>query len=83
MGTRGIPDRPVDAQVNQAEWDAFYERFGHARDRRTVAFFSRVPSEPRCEACGSPFAGQVGGEGGTSDFTAIGDVVRARVLAVR
>jgi adenylate cyclase len=52
-----VPDLPPGAQVNQAEWDAFFERFGHARYRRAVRVISHIPSEPRCEACGSPFGG--------------------------
>jgi adenylate cyclase len=55
------PPLPEGAQVNQEEWTHFYEQFGHARVRRLVRLMSRLPSAPRCEACGSPFAG-MGGE---------------------
>jgi adenylate cyclase len=56
----GVPQVPEGAQVNQEEWARFYEQFGHARIRRFVRFASRLPSPPRCKACGGPFAG-VGG----------------------
>jgi adenylate cyclase len=53
----GVPPVPDDAQVNQAEWERFYEMFAHARVRRAVRIMSRLPSAPRCEACGNPFSG--------------------------
>lgn len=52
-----IPPLPVDAQVNQDEWEAFFRTFGHRTYRRVVRAVSRLPRDPRCEACGSPFAG--------------------------
>ena len=55
-----VPPVPEGAQVNQEEWARFYEQFGHARVRRFVRFASRLPSAPRCEACGSPFKGAGG-----------------------
>ena len=55
-----VPPVPENAQVNQAEWDKFYEQFGHARVRRAIKVVSRLPSAPRCEACGSPYSG-IGG----------------------
>ena len=55
-----VPPVPEGAQVNQEEWDRFYEQFAHARVRRVVRFVSRLPSAPRCEACGSPYSG-IGG----------------------
>jgi adenylate cyclase len=59
--TRGeVPELPEGAEVNQEEWERFYDMFGHARVRRIVQVLSRLPADPRCEACGSPFAG-IGG----------------------
>ncbi|MFY1621069.1 adenylate/guanylate cyclase domain-containing protein [Micromonospora sp. WMMD736] len=60
MATRGVPPRPDGAQASAEEWAKFYNYFGHARVRRAVRVMSRMPSEPRCEACGNPFGG-VGG----------------------
>jgi adenylate cyclase len=53
----GVPPVPKGAQVNQVEWERFYEMFAHARVRRAVRLMSRLPSAPRCEACGNPFSG--------------------------
>lgn len=52
-----VPPIPEGAQVNQEEWEHFFERFGHARYRRGIRVVSRLPSAPRCEACGSPYKG--------------------------
>jgi adenylate cyclase len=57
---RAVPPVPEGSQVNEEEWNRFYEQFGHATMRRVVRLISRLPSEPRCEACGNPFKG-VGG----------------------
>jgi adenylate cyclase len=57
---RAIPPVPEGAQTNAEEWDRFFEQFSHATIRRVVRIVSRLPSEPRCEACGNPFKG-VGG----------------------
>jgi adenylate cyclase len=57
MSRGGVPEIPTGAQVNQDEWEHFYDYFGHARFRRLVRIVSHVPSEPRCEACGNPFGG--------------------------
>ena len=57
---RRMPERPPEAQVEQEEWERFFEQIGHAGIRRAVSVMARMPSEPRCEVCGSPFAG-VGG----------------------
>ena len=56
----GLPPRPQGAQTNAEEWARFFELFGHANVRRGVRVLSKLPSAPRCEACGNPFAG-VGG----------------------
>ena len=55
-----VPPIPEGAEVNQEEWLRFYEQFGHARVRRVVKLVSRLPSAPRCEACGNPFRGPGG-----------------------
>src|SRR4051794_4515921 len=55
-----VPPVPEGSQVSEAEWAKFYDQFAHARVRRVVRFVSRLPSAPRCEACGSPYSG-VGG----------------------
>lgn len=55
-----VPPVPEGAQVNQEEWTRFYAQFGHARVRRIVKLVSRLPSAPRCEACGNPFSGPGG-----------------------
>ena len=55
-----VPPIPDGAQVNQEEWMRFFERFGHARYRRGINMVSRLPSAPRCEACGSPYRGPGG-----------------------
>lgn len=57
MDLREFPDLPAGAQVNQDEWDLFAERFGRAHWRGLVHGLSRMPSGPRCEACGGPFGG--------------------------
>lgn len=54
------PPHPEDAQASEVEWSRFFETFGHAKVRRGVRVLSRLPSAPRCEACGNPFSG-VGG----------------------
>ncbi len=58
--TRGVPPVPEGAQVNPEEWARFYDYFAHARVRRAVKLLSRLPSAPRCEACGNPFGGPGG-----------------------
>jgi adenylate cyclase len=60
MSPGRTPPRPDGAQTNDEEWARFYEYFGHAKIRRVVRIVSHLPSPPRCEACGNPFAG-VGG----------------------
>ncbi|BDX33055.1 guanylate cyclase [Mycobacterium antarcticum] len=60
MPNRRTPPRPTGAQTSADEWAQFYDYFGHARVRRGVRLVSRLPSAPRCEACGNPFAG-IGG----------------------
>jgi adenylate cyclase len=60
MPNRRAPPRPINAQTSAEEWARFYEHFGHARVRRGVRLVSKLPSAPRCEACGNPFGG-VGG----------------------
>lgn len=57
MPERAVPALPADAQVNQEEWEAFFRTFGHRTYRRIVRAVSGLPRDPRCEACGSPFAG--------------------------
>jgi adenylate cyclase len=57
---RAVPPVPEGAQINEEEWNRFFEQFSHATIRRVVRLVSRLPSEPRCEACGNPFKG-VGG----------------------
>lgn len=54
------PPRPDDAQTSVEEWARFYDYFGHAKTRRIVRIVSHLPSPPRCEACGNPFAGPGG-----------------------
>ncbi|RDH78054.1 adenylate/guanylate cyclase domain-containing protein [Mycolicibacterium moriokaense] len=60
MPSGRTPPHPEGAQANEVEWSRFFETFGHASVRRGVRLLSRLPSAPRCEACGNPFAG-VGG----------------------
>jgi len=55
-----VPPVPEGAQVSEEEWSKFYDQFAHARVRRAVRVVSRLPSAPRCEACGSPYKG-IGG----------------------
>lgn len=56
-----MPDEvPDGAQVNQEEWDEFLDFVGRAHIRGLIRVFSKVPSSPRCHACGGPFGG-VGG----------------------
>lgn len=52
-----MPPIPEGAQVNDEEWERFFEQFSHATIRRVVKVVSRLPSGPRCEACGNPFGG--------------------------
>ena len=51
------PPRPEGAQADAEEWARFFEYFGHATVRRGIRIISRLPSAPRCEACGNPFSG--------------------------
>ncbi|ORW90506.1 cyclase [Mycobacterium sp. IEC1808] len=51
------PPRPDGAQADAEEWARFFDYFGHARVRRGIRMLSRLPSAPRCEACGSPYTG--------------------------
>jgi len=60
MPHKRTPPRPEDAQADAEEWARFFDYFGHAMVRRGIRVISRLPSAPRCEACGSPFTG-VGG----------------------
>jgi adenylate cyclase len=60
MADKGTPPRPEGAQANAEDWARFFELFGHAKVRRGIRILSKLPSAPRCEACGNPFAG-VGG----------------------
>ena len=60
MSPGRTPPRPESAQTDDDEWARFYEYFGHAKIRRVVRIVSHLPSPPRCEACGNPFAG-IGG----------------------
>ena len=60
MAPGRTPPRPDEAQTNAEEWARFYEFFGHAKIRRRVRIVSHLPSPPRCEACGNPFAGPGG-----------------------
>jgi adenylate cyclase len=55
-----VPPLPEGAQANEEEWARFYDYFSHARVRRAVRLLSRLPSPPRCQACGNPFGG-IGG----------------------
>lgn len=57
MAHEHTPPRPEDAQADPEEWARFFEFFGHAKVRRGVRILSSLPSAPRCEACGNPFAG--------------------------
>jgi adenylate cyclase len=57
MPKGSVPPRPENAQIGQDEWDRFYAFFAHARIRRVVRLVSKLPSPPRCEACGNPFGG--------------------------
>ena len=52
MPNKRTPPRPQGAQSNEEEWARFFELFGHARVRRGIRLLSRLPSAPRCEACG-------------------------------
>ena len=60
MSNGRTPPRPQGAQTSAEEWARFFEQFGHAKVRRGVRLVSKLPSAPRGEACGNPFAG-VGG----------------------
>jgi len=60
MARGRTPSRPEGAQTNEDEWARFYEFFGHAKIRRRVRIYSKLPSPPRCEACGNPFGGPGG-----------------------
>jgi adenylate cyclase len=51
------PPHPEGAQADPEEWARFFDYFGHATVRRGIRVLSRLPSDPRCEACGNPFAG--------------------------
>jgi adenylate cyclase len=51
------PPRPEGAQTDDESWARFFGYFGHAKVRRGVRVLSRLPSAPRCEACGNPFGG--------------------------
>ena len=57
MLNKRTPPRPRGAQTNAEEWARFFDHFGHARVRRGVRLVSKLPSAPRCEACGNPFGG--------------------------
>ena len=57
MPHKRTPPRPEDAQADAEEWTRFFDYFGHATVRRGIRVLSRLPSAPRCEACGSPFTG--------------------------
>jgi class 3 adenylate cyclase len=67
---------PEGAQVNREEWQQFLEFGGRAHVRGLIRLFSKLPSSPRCDACGSPF----GGLGGRLVDTIVNDaqdVIRA------
>lgn len=51
---------PDGAQVNQEEWDQFIDYVGRTHVNAGKWMVSRLPSTPRCLACGSPFGG-IGG----------------------
>ena len=57
MPHKHTPPRPEDAQADAEEWARFFDYFGHAAVRRGIRVVSRLPSAPRCEACGSPYTG--------------------------
>ena len=63
---------PDGAQVNQGEWDQFLDYIGRAHIRGAKRALTRLPSAPRCLACGGPFSGfgarimKVLGRGGPS-----------------
>ena len=48
---------PEGAQVNQAEWDQFLDYVGRSHIRGAKRILMRLPSSPRCSACGGPFTG--------------------------
>ena len=50
-------DLPDGAQVNQEEWDQFLDFVGKNHIRGAVRVLSKLPSTPRCKACGGPFGG--------------------------
>ncbi len=56
-GPIGVPE---GALVNQDEWEQFVEQASRSHFRGLIRILSRLPSGPRCEACGSPFGG-IGG----------------------
>jgi adenylate cyclase len=60
MRAKGFPEYPEGAQVNQEQWERFVALGGRGHIRGAVRLLSRLPSAPRCEACGGPFGG-VGG----------------------
>ena len=40
---RAVPPVPEGAQVNEEEWNRFFEQFGHTTIRRVVRLVSRLP----------------------------------------
>lgn len=48
---------PEGAQVCQEDWERFMDFAARAHVRGAIKVFSKLPSSPRCEACGSPFGG--------------------------
>lgn len=56
------PEYPVPdgAQVNQDEWNQFFDYIGRTHIRTAKRVLTRLPSSPRCQACGGPFTG-IGG----------------------
>ena len=57
MSRGRTPPHPEGAHADAEEWARFFDYFGHAKVRRGIRIISSLPSAPRCEACGNPFAG--------------------------
>lgn len=57
MGDDSMSAVPSGSQVNQEEWNQFFDYIGRVHIRGAKRVLTRLPSSPRCQACGGPFAG--------------------------
>lgn len=51
---------PRELFANEVEWEQWYRRFRHPVPQAYFRFVRRLPADPRCKICNTPFAG-VGG----------------------